>query len=445
MGSIKKRFLDLPLKKALICLVFLMALLVACLSACVISAGTAVRNHLLDTVTVPLASIIPPEKDTEADEIVSSQNMVIAGADQVSVDENGQIVLQTVEYRLQNLSRKNRLIYHGAGAVMIAVPCLLFAAGTILCAWLFYAVKLKKPLALLMQSADRISQDDLDFALDYAPSDEMGQLCKAMEQMRACLQKNNREMWAMMEERRKLNASVAHDLRTPLTVMKGYTEYLSRNVPLGKISEAKLMETLRNLTCAVERMEAYVDQVRDLQALDAVPVRREPVSLPAFLERQKEKYAMLSGTHKLRFELRGRELPDVSLLLDKTLVERMIDNVISNSMRYARKQITMDAVWQDGRLSVCICDDGPGFSQNALKAAATVFYKENSGNDHFGLGLSICDTLCQKQGGTLLLGNGENGGACVVMNIAAAVSEDIHTPVYGGKSCVMDETRAGDQ
>ena len=424
MGHIKNWFFSLPLKRAFICLVFLMALFVAGISACIISVGTSMRNHLLDTVTVPLSSIIQPAEDADEKEVLGSKGMVVADEDQVSVDENGQIVLQTIEHRLQNLSQKDQLIYQSIGIAMIAIPCLLFAAGTLLCAWLFYAVKLKKPLTLLTQSADRISQNDLDFVMNYGSPDEMGQLCRAMEQMRSCLQKNNQEMWAMMEERRKLNASIAHDLRTPLTVMKGYTEYLSHNVPLGKISETKLLATLQNLTQATDRMEAYVDQVRDIQALDAVPVRKEPVSLPAFLDRQKEKYTMLARTHDLRFELRCGELPTIPLLLDTTLIERMIDNVISNSMRYAKEQITMDIGWQDGRLSLYICDDGPGFSENALKAAATVFYKENSENDHFGLGLSICDTLCRKQDGTLSLRNGENGGACVVMSIAAANSED---------------------
>ena len=306
---------------------------------------------------------------------------------------------------------------------MVGIPCLLFAVGTLLCAWLFYAIKLKKPLALLTQSAARISQNDLDFVMDYDSPDEMGQLCSAMDKMRFHLQKNNQEMWEMMEERRKLNASIAHDLRTPLTVMKGYTEYLSHNVPLGRISEAKLMGTLQNLTQAAERMEAYVEQVRDIQALDAVPVRKEPINLPAFLGDQKGKYTMLVEAHGLCFELSCEELPTIPLLFDRTLVERMIDNVISNSIRYAKKQITMEVQWKYKLLSICICDDGPGFSENALKAAATVFYKENSENDHFGLGLSICDTLCKKQGGTLELRNNTNGGACAVLNIEATVSE----------------------
>ena len=84
----------------------------------------------------------------------------------------------------------------------------------------------------------------------------------------------------------------------------------------------------------------------------------------------------------------------------------------------------MNLQWEDEMLSICICDDGPGFSENALKSAATIYYKENSENDHFGLGLSICDTLCRKQGGTLSLENGENGGACVKMCIEASSEID---------------------
>lgn len=423
MGRIKRWFFSLPLKQAFIYLVLFMALLVAGISACVISAGTAVRNHLLDTVTVPLSSIVQQD-ETHSEEIDGGLNLVIAGSEQISKNENGMLILQTTEHRLQNLSRRDQLIYHGTGVAMIAVPCLLFAAGTLLCAWLFYAVKLKKPLALLTQSADRISQNDLDFVMDYGSPDEMGQLCRAMDQMRSCLQKNNQEMWDMTEERRKLNASIAHDLRTPITVMKGYTEYLTHNVPLGKISETKLMATLRNLTRATERMEAYVDQVRDIQALDAVPVRKEPINLPVFLDCQKEKYTMLAEAHGLCFELSCGEFPAIPILFDRTLAERMIDNVISNSIRYAKRQITMKVEWKNKRLSICICDDGPGFSENALKSAAAVFYKENSENDHFGLGLSICDTLCRKQGGTLELRNGENSGACVIMRIEAAILEE---------------------
>ena len=100
-------------------------------------------GHLLDTVTVPLSSIIQPAEDIGENEVVGSKGMVVADEGQVSMDENGQLVLQTIEHRLQNLSRKDQLIYYGVGVAMVVIPCLLFAVGTLLCAWLFYAIKLK--------------------------------------------------------------------------------------------------------------------------------------------------------------------------------------------------------------------------------------------------------------------------------------------------------------
>ena len=68
-------------------------------------------------------------------------------------------------------------------------------------------------------------------------------------------------------------------------------------------------------------------------------------------------------------------------------------------------------------LSARVYDDGAGFSEEALLSATSPFYKENTENDHFGLGLSICNTLCQKQGGQLSLFN--QNGACVEMQIQA--------------------------
>ena len=64
----------------------------------------------------------------------------------------------------------------------------------------------------LTTSANRIAENDLDFSIAYDRNDEMGLLCKAFEKMRSALEKNNREMWRQMNERKKLNAAFSHDL-----------------------------------------------------------------------------------------------------------------------------------------------------------------------------------------------------------------------------------------
>lgn len=94
-----------------------MALLVAGLSGCVIAASTAVRNHLLDTVTVPLSSFVQQE-DRSSGGANADVHIVFADDGQITQNENGVLVLNTIEHRLQNLTPRNKLIYYGAGTAM---------------------------------------------------------------------------------------------------------------------------------------------------------------------------------------------------------------------------------------------------------------------------------------------------------------------------------------
>ena len=106
---------------------------------------------------------------------------------------------------------------------IIAVP--VYSALCIMAAsLLFYRNKLKIPLAELRAASEKISNNDLEFSIEYDSKDELGQLCTSFEIMRTTLANNFSKMWRQVEERGRLNAAFAHDLRTPLTVLKGYNE-----------------------------------------------------------------------------------------------------------------------------------------------------------------------------------------------------------------------------
>lgn len=409
MDKIKIWLRSMSLRRAFISLILVMAIFVAGISVVAIYSCVKVQERILEEVT--------DYQVAQLEKTANEYTMVISNENRVFQGENGQSVILSTKYLLENLTGTQRITYYGAKVAVILIPTLLFVSGTILCAWLFYSVKLKQPLSMLLQSAERISQSDLEFNLDYPSSDEMGELCHAMDTMRQALLKSNQEAWAMMEERRKLNASIAHDLRTPITVMKGYTEYLSHNIPLGRISEAKLLETIHNLGLATERLEQYINQVREVQALDALPVNLTACPLREFFEEQEDEYSVLAGQHQLCFAMNIENLPDIQIMLDVTLVHRLIDNAISNALRFAQQEIKLEADWADNLLSIRVRDDGPGFSDEALQSAAKPFFKENTENEHFGLGLSICNTLCQKQNGRLILSN--LNGACVEMQIGS--------------------------
>ena len=149
-------------------------------------------------------------------------------------------------------------------------PLLFSIVGILLCGFHFYRKKLSVPLNLLSDATKQISDRDLDFHLQYENEDEMGILCGSFEQMRQTLRENYREMWNLLEERRLLQASIAHDLRNPIAVIEGYTEYLQMNLAKGKLNNQRVLKIAENLNLAARRLEHYTESVRTLNQMEQV-------------------------------------------------------------------------------------------------------------------------------------------------------------------------------
>ena len=128
-------------------------------------------------------------------------------------------------------------------------------------ALLFYKNRLKKPLAELRAASEKIANNDLDFSIDYDSNDELGQLCASFEIMRTTLADNFSKMWRQVEERKALNAAFAHDLRTPLTVLKGYNEMLQAS------DNSQTRETAATMGKHISRMENYVSSMSNIRRM----------------------------------------------------------------------------------------------------------------------------------------------------------------------------------
>lgn len=153
---------------------------------------------------------------------------------------------------------------------------MFFGICIVLSSLLFYRNKLKKPIEALSVASDKIAKNDLDFCVFYDSKDEMGQLCSNFEKMRAALEKNNREMWKSMEERKRLNAAFSHDLRTPLTVLRGYSDFIKNYLPQGKITEDKLIATFSTISENIFRLENYVKMMSEINQAKISGVRCLP-------------------------------------------------------------------------------------------------------------------------------------------------------------------------
>lgn len=207
----------------------------------------------------------------------------------------------TQEEDLQEFTDREKFFCHVLEALVVLLPFLFVCVGIWISGSLFYFQKLKKPFYLLEQGILHIKQGDLDFSLEYSKQDELGRLCGAFETMRQEIVKNNTEMWNMVDERKKLNASVAHDLRTPITVMKGYSEYLKQNLSKGSLSQEDMKEILSYIENAAGRLEAYADSVHNIHRLENLDLEYDDVDLPAFSEE-------ISSALKVMAEDAGRQI-----------------------------------------------------------------------------------------------------------------------------------------
>ncbi len=237
----------------------------------------------------------------------------------------------------------------------------------------------------------------------YDKKDELGNLCASFEKMRQALQEGNEEMWQQMEERKRLNAAFSHDLRTPLTVLKGQSELLRQYAP--RMTAEKVRDTSEMMYRHIIRLEEYVQTMGELQRMEDIEIVRQPVTMDALCRQFRETGEAVCDGKVFSYEVIGSK--HERLHVDTAIVLRVFENLLANAVRFAKEEITVSAESQDGYLYLAVSDDGTGFAEKDLKNATKPFYKtvRETDNGHFGMGLNICKILCERHGGYIRLSN----------------------------------------
>lgn len=271
-------------------------------------------------------------------------------------------------------------------------------------AFLFYRNKLKNPINELEWAAEKISNSNLNFKIQYESDDELGELCRAFEVMRSALADNFSEMWRQVEERKRLNAAFAHDLRTPLTVLKGYGEMLQTN------DDPQVGNTAMTILNQVSRLERYADSMSRLQRLEETRPQCQPVDVIQLASDLKAMAVVVAGRQNLKLCFENN-MADKLIEVDLEFVEQVYNNLISNAVRYAQSNIRIRMLKNRDMFCLEVADDGPGFSVESLKRAAEPYFtEEDSREENLGLGLYICRMMCENHGGYLVIENTEAGG-----------------------------------
>lgn len=367
-------------------------------------------------VTALLSSVTIFAANQVQHEILKKRYMTINSPD-FQMDENtGNYILDIDNNNItwQPLSRWDTVIYYGSYAAMVGLPVFYIAVGIGAAAAVYYRKKLRNPITQLQNGVERIQEDNLDFHIEYDGDDELGRLCCSMEKMRRELRQKHKALWESLEQRKLLNASVSHDLRTPITVLKGYLDYLEKNIPQDKLTEDMLLDTVSSMQGAVNRLELYVESVRDIEKIENIEIEKRSENVKLLLNELRSNVLQLAGNKEI---IISNDITVDKIQIDKGVFFRILENLLQNALRYAEKQVSINLLHKKDFLILTVKDDGKGFSAADLEKATTVFYSNDKEKQHFGIGLSVCKILCEKHGGLLYVGNQKEKGACVTAKL----------------------------
>ncbi len=298
--------------------------------------------------------------------------------------------------------------------VLSTINCLL---GCVIVIALFVR-KLKRHLNPLLEATQKIREQDLDFEVQYSGIKEFNHILLSISEMKSELSQSLEKQWRMEQARREQTSALAHDIRTPLTIIRGNAELLG-NSELAEKQQEYVLHILKNS----KRMEQYLSTLISLAKMESGsflhPVK---IQTERFVKDLAEQTQGLAETKQIQIEFRYGNLPD-DFVADIDLLSRAVVNVVSNAVEYAPEygKIKMTVESGGGLLRFQVCDNGKGFSPEDLKQAAAQFYmgeKSRSSKNHFGMGLFIAKSVAEQHGGTLSVANSkETGGGMVTVEI----------------------------
>ena len=302
----------------------------------------------------------------------------------------------------------------------ILLIVLIAAGGIFVCLFLTtrFAKKLRLQLVPLFEATSEVAKQNLDFEVGHSNIKEFEDVLISFSHMKESLKASLEQQWKAEQMQKEQIAALAHDLKTPLTVIQGNADL---------ISETELDEEQRlyaeYISSSSEQMQLYIRTLIDIsRAATGYQLHMEDIDLPAYIKQLREQIDALCQTKKIGLQVEIEHLPAV-LSVDKLLLERAIMNVVNNALDYSPQDssISISMMGDNGSLKISVTDAGPGFSQEDLLHAEEQFYmadRSRSSNLHFGMGLFITKSIVQQHDGQLILSNSEiTGGAQVTISI----------------------------
>lgn len=315
------------------------------------------------------------------------------------------------------------LILSRTGIIVLVIVGLFAVAIAIIS--LITTKTIVNPIKKIARGADEIARGNLDYNIDYNSTNELGQTVNSFNDMRIRLKESIEKQRAASEESRVLVAGIAHDLRTPLTSAKGYAEGIIDGIADTPEKKEHYVKTILQ---SINDTEQILDDLMTVSRLElkGYQLNLVDVNVLDFFNDAVQAISEILDNEGFDFEYSFNCTDTAAVALDPDRFERVISNIISNSVKYAREdikgKIKLEINEYEHTVIIAVSDNGIGVDRESLPKIFDTMYRADPArtkvSDGSGLGLSVCRQIVSLHGGSIWASSKENEGLTVYISLS---------------------------
>ena len=285
--------------------------------------------------------------------------------------------------------------------------------------WIYHSIV--TPIHMLQVATQNIKNGNLDFEVEVHNKDEIGELCKDFEEMRIRLKDNAEEKLRSEQQSKELISNISHDLKTPITAIKGYVEGLIDGVADTPEKQNKYLQTVYSK--AID-MDHLINELSFYSKIDTnkIPYTFSRLNVVGYFEDCAEDLSRELEDEHIGFSYQNYVDDSVQMIADAEQIKRVINNIVGNSKKYSDKtdtKIHMTIKDVGDFVQVEIEDNGKGIAAKDLPYIFDRFYRtdasRNSSKGGSGIGLSIVKKIMEDHGGKIWVTSKEGIGTVMYL------------------------------
>lgn len=278
---------------------------------------------------------------------------------------------------------------------------------------LLFAKKLKKELAPVLEATLNIKERRLEFEVKSSKIQEFNDVLNSLGDMKRALAQSLKKEWETEQRRKEHISALAHDIKTPLTVIKGNAELL-----MEEMMTPDMREYVECIDRSSDQIEKYISLLIEATKGEVgLEMKVSPLKIRDFIKQVIEESTALCRSYQVGLTTQIN-VTDKILMIDEQSVLRALLNVVQNALEHSHKEkeIRLNLLEEGDELIIQIEDFGLGFTQEALNNGTQQFFTENTARTgkHYGLGLYMTKQVIEGHKGELTYGNKANGSGALV-------------------------------